>query len=41
MPNYKDLYFELFNKVTDIIDELKQIQQDMENKYIESSKESE
>lgn len=41
MQNYKELYFELFNKVTDIIDELKQIKQDMEDKYTESVKESE
>ena len=41
MPNYKDMYLELFNKVTDIIDELEQIQKDMEEKYIESEKESE
>ena len=34
MADYKELYFELFNKVTDIIEELKKIQCEMEEKCI-------
>lgn len=34
MADYKRLYYELFNKVTDIIEELKSIQIEMEEKYI-------
>ena len=34
MPDYKSLYFELFNKLTDVIEELKEIQVKMEEKYI-------
>jgi len=26
MPDYKEMYFELFNKITDVIEELKEIQ---------------
>ena len=37
MPDYKELYYELFNKVTDVIEQLKQIQMDMEEMYINSS----
>jgi len=36
MDNYKNIYYKMFNKVTDIIEELKKIQQEMEEKYIES-----
>jgi hypothetical protein len=32
--DYKKLYLELFNKVTDIIEELKEIQTQMEQKVI-------
>ena len=35
MTDYKRLYYELFNKLTDIIEELKEIQSQMEEKYIE------
>ena len=28
MPDYKEMYFELFNKLTDVIEELKAIQQE-------------
>ena len=38
MPDYKEMYFELFNKLTDVIEELKAIQQEMEEKYIASDK---
>lgn len=34
MPDYKKLYYELFNKVTDVIEELKQIQCKMEEMYV-------
>lgn len=37
MPDYKSLYFELFNKLTDVIEELKDIQVKMEEKYIEEN----
>jgi len=30
MPNYEEMYYTLFNKVTDIIEELKEIQCKME-----------
>lgn len=32
--DYKTLYYELFNKITDVIEELKQIQSQMEDMYI-------
>ena len=32
--DYKTLYYELFNKLSDVIDELKQIQCQMEDMYI-------
>ena len=31
----KDFYFKLFNKITDMIEELKQLQCEMEEMYIE------
>lgn len=34
MEDYKSMYFAMLNKVTDIIEELKKLQQDMEEKYI-------
>lgn len=34
MKDYKSLYFELFNKLTDVIEELKEIQIRMEEKCI-------
>jgi len=36
MPDYKEMYFELFNKITDVIEELKEIQKEMEEKCISS-----
>ena len=39
MPNYKEMYFELFNKLTDVIEELKEIQKETEEKYINDSEE--
>ncbi|HOR12828.1 MAG TPA: hypothetical protein PKX46_02790 [Clostridia bacterium] len=37
MDDYKTLYYELFNKLTDIITELENLQQDAEEAYIEHS----
>lgn len=34
IDDYKDMYYKLFNKITDIIEELKEIQCQMEEKYI-------
>ena len=39
MPDYKEMYFELFNKLTDVIEQLKEIQQEMEEKCIDSGDE--
>ena len=36
MTDYKTLYFTLFNKVTDLIEELKEIQCQMEEMYVSS-----
>ena len=36
MTDYKELYHLLFNKITDVVDELQQIQQLAEKLYIES-----
>ena len=36
MPDYKKLYFKMFNGITDIIEELKKLQQEAEEMYIES-----
>ncbi len=37
MADYKEMYLKLFNKVTDIIEELQKVQRETENLYIESS----
>ncbi len=34
MTDYKTMYFELFNKITDVIEELKSVQQRTEEIYI-------
>ena len=34
MPDYKEMYFTLFNKVTEIIEELKNVQAEMEEMCI-------
>lgn len=34
MPDYKEMYYALFNKITDVIEELKQIQQLTEEMYL-------
>jgi hypothetical protein len=40
MPDYKTMYFELFNKVTDAIEVLKKAQQDAEERYISDGNEA-
>jgi len=40
MEKYKELYYELFNKITNIIEELKQIQLDAEEKFISGKNKS-
>ena len=40
MTDYKKLYYELFDKVTDVIEELKQIQCKMEEMYISDTAEN-
>ena len=35
MVDYKDMYYKLFNKMTDIIEELQEIQNQMEEEYLE------
>ena len=37
MEDYKKLYFELFNKITDTIENLKKIQLEAEETFITSS----
>ena len=32
--DYKEMYFKLFNKISDVIDELTAIQQEVEEMYI-------
>ena len=41
MPDYKEMYFELFNKISDIIEELQNIQKEMEEKYVNASEDEE
>lgn len=41
MTDYKKLYYQLFNKVTEIIEQLKEVQVEMEEMYIESDIEPE
>ena len=40
MENYKELYYELFNKISNVIEELKQIQINAEEKFISDENES-
>ena len=40
MPDYEKMYFELFNGVTDIIEDLKKLQQKAEENYIEAKEEN-
>ncbi len=34
MEDYKKMYYELFNKITDVIENLKRIQQEAEEIYL-------
>jgi len=36
MDQYKDMYYQLFNKITDVIETLKEIQCQMEKIYTET-----
>jgi hypothetical protein len=36
MPDYKKMYAKLFNKVTDVIEQLQQVQRETERMYIDS-----
>ena len=36
MPNFKKMYFNLFNRITDAINVLQAAQQEAENEYIEN-----
>lgn len=40
MANYKQMYYKLFNKLTDIAEEIKQIQAEAEELFLESDEES-
>ncbi len=40
MPDYKKLYFELFNEITNIINKLKEVQIKAEEDYINSETEN-
>lgn len=37
MSDYKQMYYKLFNRITEIIEELKEIQQQAEEMYISNS----
>ena len=39
MEDYKKMYYELFNKITDVIENLKKIQQDAEESYLSAATE--
>ena len=39
MPDYKKLYFSLFNDVSDVIKYLQRVQQESEDRYISSCEE--
>lgn len=40
MPDYKEMYYALFNKVTDVIEELKDMQIKLEEMYVNSNNEA-
>ena len=37
MEDYEKLYHEMFNKVTDVIEELKELQRKMEEEYLKQT----
>ncbi len=41
MPDYKCLYFSLFNRLTDVIEELKEMQIEMEEMYVDAEEQTE
>ena len=38
MPDYEKMYYELFNKITDAIEILKEAQKNAEEKFVSSDK---
>ena len=40
MEDYKKMYFELFNEITDVIEKLKEIQIKAEERYVEAEEEN-
>ena len=34
MPDYEKLYYAMFNKITDVIEELKELQKKLEEEYL-------
>ena len=41
MEDYKDMYYQLFNRITAVIENLMEIQREMEKMYIEKEEVSE
>ena len=41
MEDYKKMYYELFNEITDVIEKLKKIQLNAEERYISAESERE
>ena len=41
MPDYKTMYAKLFNRITDVVEELQEIQREVEELYIESGEREE
>ena len=41
MTDYKQLYYHLFNRLTDLSEEIKQIQQEAEEQFLQMSDETE
>ena len=39
MTDYKDMYYKLFNQLTDVIEQLKEIQKKAEEMYINANSE--
>lgn len=40
MADYKEMYYQLFNEITDVIEKLKEIQCKMEEMYAETDEKS-
>ena len=41
MEDYKKMYYELFNEITDVIEKLKEIQLNAEERYVSAESEEE